>query len=112
MKRSDQNSTCKYLFRTTLRTKDAKRITPHEVLRAYDVLAHFRNLCAYDERLYCAKVGNDGYASVVKIMEIGLGDLPRFQQAPDAASAANQSGAASSSSVSRGEPARCKLQRE
>lgn len=79
MKRSDQNSTCKHLFRTTLRAKDAKRITPHEVLRAYDVLTHFRNLCAHDERLYCAKVGNDGYASVVKLMEIGLGDLPRFQ---------------------------------
>ena len=109
MKRSDQNSTCKHLFRTTLRAKDAKRITPHEVLRAYDVLTHFRNLCAHDERLYCAKVGNDGYASVVKLMEIGLGDLPRFQKA---ANAANRSGAASSSSASRGEPVRCKLRRE
>lgn len=76
MKRSDQNSTCKHLFKTTLCAKDAKRITPHEVLRAYDVLTHFRNLCAHDERLYCAKVGNDGYASVVKLMEIALpGDV-------------------------------------
>lgn len=112
MKRSDQNSTCKHLFRTTLRAKDAKRITPHEVLRAYDVLTHFRNLCAHDERLYCAKVGNDGYASVVKLMEIGLGGLPRFQKAPDTTHVTNRSGAASSSGASRGEPARCRLQRE
>ncbi len=49
-----------------------KRITPHEVLRAYDVLTHFRNLCAHDERLYCAKVGNDDYATMLKLMEVAL----------------------------------------
>ncbi len=72
MKRSDQNSVCKNLFKTTLRVKGDKRITPHEVLRAYDVLTHFRNLCAHDERLYCAKVGNDDYATMLKLMEVAL----------------------------------------
>ena len=33
MKRGDQNSVCKHLFKTTLRTKSDGRITPHEVLR-------------------------------------------------------------------------------
>lgn len=30
---------------------------PHDLLRYYSVLVEFRNLCAHDERLYCAKVG-------------------------------------------------------
>lgn len=72
MKRGDQNSVCKYLFETTLRAEGDRKITPHEVLRAYDVLTHFRNLCAHDERLYCAKVGNDGYATMLKLMEVAL----------------------------------------
>ncbi len=72
MKRGDQNSACKNLFKTTLRAKGDKRITPHEVLRTYDILTHFRNLCAHDERLYCAKVGNDDYAAMLKLMEIAL----------------------------------------
>ncbi len=72
MKRGDQNSVCKHLFETTLRTKGDKRITPHEVLRAYDVLMHFRNLCAHDERLYCAKIGNDDYATMLKLLDVAL----------------------------------------
>ena len=72
MKRGDQNSVCRYLFKTTLRVKGDKKIAPHEVLRAYDVLTHFRNLCARDERLYCAKVGNDDYAAMLKLTEIAL----------------------------------------
>ena len=72
MKRGDQNSVCKYLFETTLRAEGDRKITPHEVLRAYDVLTHFRNLCAHDERLYCAKVGNDDYATMLKLMEVAL----------------------------------------
>ena len=72
MKRGDQNSVCKYLFETTLRAEGDRKITPHEVLRTYDVLTHFRNLCAHDERLYCAKVGNDDYATMLKLMEVAL----------------------------------------
>lgn len=72
MKRSDQNSACKNLFKTTLRANSDKRISPHEVLRAYDVLTRFRNLCAHDERLYCAKAGNDDYATMLKLMQVAL----------------------------------------
>lgn len=72
MKRGDQNAVCKYLSQTTLRDKCAKRITPHDVLRAYSVLTHFRNLCAHDERLYCAKHGNDTYSTMLSFLEIAL----------------------------------------
>lgn len=72
MKRGDQNAVCKCLFETTLRGKNDKRITPHEVLRAYDVLTQFRNICAHDERLYCARVGNDTYATMLKLLEVAL----------------------------------------
>lgn len=72
MKRGDQNAVCRYLFKTTLRTNGDKKITPHEVLRAYEVLTRFRNLCAHDERLYCAKVGNDDYATMLKLLEVAL----------------------------------------
>lgn len=72
MKRSDQNSVCKHLFKTTLRVKGEKKITPHEVLRAYGVLTYFRNLCAHDERLYCAKIGNDSYATMLKLLDVAL----------------------------------------
>ena len=70
MKRGDQNSVCKYLYQTTFRK--GKRITPHEVLRAYNVLSAFRNLCAHDERLYCARVGNDTYGTMLRLLEIAL----------------------------------------
>ncbi len=72
MKRGDQNSACRYLFETTLRTRGGKKISPHEVLRAYDVLTHFRNLCAHDERLYCAKIENDDYATMLRLLEVAL----------------------------------------
>lgn len=33
------------------------RLTPHDMMKAYSVFVDFRNICAHDERLYCAKVG-------------------------------------------------------
>lgn len=72
MKRGEQNSVCKHLFETTLRFAGDKRITPHEVLRAYDVLTQFRNLCAHDERLYCARFGNDTYSTMLKLMDVAI----------------------------------------
>lgn len=72
MQRRDQNAVCKSLYATTLRTGQDSRITPHEVLRAYQVLSRFRNLCAHDERLYCARIGNDTYATILKLMGVAL----------------------------------------
>ncbi len=72
MKRSEQNAVCRHLFETTLRTKDDERITPHDILRTYNVLVYFRNLCAHDERLYCARKDNDVYATMLALMPIAL----------------------------------------
>jgi abortive infection bacteriophage resistance protein len=72
MKRGDQNAACKYLFKTTLRAEGQGRISPHDVLRAYEVLTHFRNLCAHDERLYCARKDNDTYATMLNLLAVAL----------------------------------------
>ena len=72
MKRSEQNAVCKHLSETTFRGAKDKRVTPHDVLRAYDVLVHFRNLCANDERIYCARKDNDTYATMLQVLEVAL----------------------------------------
>ena len=36
------------------------------------MLTHYRNMCAHDERLYCAKVSTDDYATMLKLMEVAL----------------------------------------
>lgn len=33
------------------------KLTPDQLLRTFSVLVDFRNICAHDERLCCAKVG-------------------------------------------------------
>lgn len=72
MKRGDQNAVCKHLYVTTMCSVGNKRITPHDVLRAYDVLVYFRNLCAHDERLYCARKDNDTFSTMVDLMAVAL----------------------------------------
>lgn len=72
MKRGEQNAVCKHLFSTTLRANGEERLSPHDILRAYDVLVCFRNLCAHDERLYCAQKDNDTYATMLELLNIAL----------------------------------------
>lgn len=54
-KRSIQNHACKLILEANKETQ--KRLTADKLLRAFSVLVDFRNICAHDERLYCAKVG-------------------------------------------------------
>lgn len=42
------------------------------MLRAYDVLVYFRNLCAHDERLNCARKDNGTFAAMVELMAVAL----------------------------------------
>jgi abortive infection bacteriophage resistance protein len=56
-KRSIQNTICKRI--DELRGQGA-RTAPEELLHITSVLVDFRNLCAHDERLYCAKTGKSG----------------------------------------------------
>lgn len=52
-KRSVQNSACKIAGEISGRKQ---RLEPHDMLRMFDVLVGYRNICAHDERLYCADV--------------------------------------------------------
>lgn len=72
MKRGDQNEVCKNLYLSTGRDSRADRIFARDVLRAYRVLVDFRNLCAHDERLYCAKRATDTYATMLDHMGVAL----------------------------------------
>lgn len=72
MRRSEQNRVCECLFQTTGRGPGERRITPHEILRAYNALSQFRNICAHDERLYCASFGNETYATMLELLAIAL----------------------------------------
>lgn len=55
--RSVQNRACKLVFEANGWKEKGFRINPLELLHAFSVLSEFRNLCAHDDRLYCAKVG-------------------------------------------------------
>lgn len=55
-KRSIQNNACKLVLEST--GKSGKQfLAPLQLLHAFSVLVDYRNICAHDERLYCAHVG-------------------------------------------------------
>lgn len=52
-----------------------RRITHKNIYNAYNNIKEFRNICAHDERVYCAKVGKSRsvtFADVLKNLEITL----------------------------------------
>lgn len=54
-KRSIQNHACTLILEAN--GAQGRRLSADTLLRAFSVLVDFRNICAHDERLYCAKVG-------------------------------------------------------
>lgn len=52
-KRGVQNEACKIVLQVA---GHGNRIGARELLRIFDVLVDFRNICAHDDRLYCADV--------------------------------------------------------
>lgn len=74
MKPNERLSVCKFIARATGRTADKKLgyFDPKEARTSLDTLVQMRNMCAHDERLYCARIGgrrNDSYSSATKRME-------------------------------------------
>lgn len=65
-RRAVQNETCK-IVKSVSGYKE--RITPQQMLHAFSVLVDFRNLCAHDERLYCAKAGLSHDLGFVDMLE-------------------------------------------
>lgn len=72
LKQSDQNAVCK-IISTTLQNYKHRKITPHKILRAFSVLVWARNICAHDDRLYCAESNNDSFATILSMLELVLG---------------------------------------
>lgn len=56
LERDVQNKACKIVLEST-GAKNGSRMTPQELLSIFSTLVDYRNICAHDERLYCAKVG-------------------------------------------------------
>lgn len=59
MKPAEKRETCKMIVSATERT-GSKRLgyfSEKDAKVSIEVLVKFRNICAHDERLYCAKVG-------------------------------------------------------
>ena len=51
---------------------NGRYLSPRNLLRSARLLVDFRNMCAHDERLYCAKVGNDDFGEMVAQLRIIL----------------------------------------
>lgn len=57
MRRDDQNLICKRIVQLTNKPKNWQaHLAPITARRAIDVLVKYRNICAHDERLYCARI--------------------------------------------------------
>lgn len=56
-KRSTQNEICRKIGELRGPLPDAGPITPHSMRITLRTLVAFRNICAHDERLFCARVG-------------------------------------------------------
>lgn len=66
MQVNDRRRVCAIIANVTMRrSKDRGTLSERKLLRAANVLNHFRNICAHDERLYCAKMGEDGYSAMM-----------------------------------------------
>lgn len=65
-----QNAVCNNLRKTARKEKGELGIK--DVRNAYRILSRYRNLCAHEERLYCARVGNGNYsfADMVKYLAL------------------------------------------
>lgn len=57
MKPEERKLVCKRIADCVQTQESHTYISPIEVRRALDILVKYRNICAHDERLYCAKVG-------------------------------------------------------
>lgn len=64
-KRGVQNEACKVVLQVA---GHGKRIGARELLRIFDVLVDFRNICAHDDRLYCAVVDGAHFDEMLNLM--------------------------------------------
>lgn len=68
-KRGIQNATCRIVSEVN---GNGKRIGARDLLNALSVLVGFRNICAHDERLYCARVIGHGFDHMLDALALIL----------------------------------------
>lgn len=64
-KRGVQNTACKLIGQTANRNQ---RLEPLVLLRVFQVLSGYRNICAHDERLYCAVVRGARFSDMYSLL--------------------------------------------
>lgn len=64
-KRSVQNAACKLVVQTASRSQ---RLEPVTLFRVIQVLSGFRNICAHDDRLYCAVVRGARFSDMYSLL--------------------------------------------
>lgn len=73
MQPADRSRTCKMVAEVSGRDSNLDGfLSPRDLLRAGTILKEFRNICAHDERLYCAKVKGAGFGDMVDLMRLIL----------------------------------------
>lgn len=65
MQERDRRKACSIIAKCAERKPDRGALTERKLLRSANVLNHYRNICAHDERLYCATYDGDGYGSML-----------------------------------------------
>lgn len=77
MKPDERIEVCNIIARLSRRnSKERGTLSPRKLLRTGKVLVGFRNICAHDERLYCAKVEN---ASIGEMTSLMINILPESE---------------------------------
>ena len=71
MKPKDKSAVCKMIVDSTGRTGSHKLgfFSVDDARVSIEVLVKFRNVCAHDERLYCAKVGGRKNVNYIRMLE-------------------------------------------
>ncbi|MEE1274738.1 MAG: Abi family protein [Olegusella sp.] len=64
-RRGVQNRACKLVLEAN---GNGGRLEPQELLRCFEVLVSYRNLCAHDERLYCATDEGARYRDMISYL--------------------------------------------
>ena len=65
MRRDEQKATCERVRECCGRLSS---LTPREMLDDLDIMVDARNICAHEERLWCAKVGEDDSAAFPEVI--------------------------------------------
>lgn len=68
MKPREREEVCRIIARRAERDPSRGALTPRRLLRVAKLLNEFRNICAHDERLYCARIEGDHLGTMVPML--------------------------------------------